>query len=155
MAAIPRCVMTDATTIPAIREREVEAATGERHVFRRLGVPSVLRLRLSSVPQRRHEDLTASLVARFAATSEATASTSRATPVLGPMLPIRWRSTAFAHRALPMPTELFNSSFPPTHEPAPEVLSYALNRFQESVQILASGEPDQATRDRLVAAYGS
>lgn len=160
----------DVLVVPDLRAKEEQAATGRRHVFRRRGVPSVLRVRLleGSTPR-----------AGLAYTVEAGGKTTQGTTdadgwVEAWLMPdaqsgelrIDGTGEAYAFQVgtvspvrtpLGIQTRLRNLGYlggRPGSAMTPDAAD-ALRAFQRARDLPSTGEPDEATLAALVQAHGS
>jgi len=160
----------DVLAVPDLRPKEVEAATGRRHVFRRRGVPSVLRVRLleGSAPR-----------AGLAYTVDAGGRTTQGTTdadgwveawlmpdaqsgelridATGETYPFTVGTVSPVGTPLGVQTRLRNLGYLAGRAGStlgPRAVE-ALRAFQRARDLPASGEPDEATLAALVDAHGS
>ncbi len=160
----------DVLVVPDLRPKEVEAATGRRHVFRRRGVPSVLRVRLleGSTPR-----------AGLAFTVDAGGRLTRGSTdadgwveawlmpdvqrgelridATGESYPFQVGTVSPVQTPLGVQTRLRNLGYlggRPTTAATPRAVE-ALRAFQRARDLPATGEPDEATLAALVDAHGS
>ncbi|MFO0590205.1 MAG: peptidoglycan-binding domain-containing protein [Polyangiaceae bacterium] len=163
----------DAVFVPDIRPKEVQAATGRRHTFRRKGVPEQLRIRFGSASNPRAGvpyELTIDGVTVAGKTSSAGEVTSYLAPnaregelVLRPEGAPEERYVLALRELDPIDTlrgakqRLRNLGYPPGEmdEAATPEFVAAMNDFQAAAKLPKTDAIDAATRDALLAAHGT
>jgi hypothetical protein len=159
----------DVVVVPDLLGKQVTCGTAQRHVFRRKGVPTPLRIRLLADGQPR-KDLPYRLVVdgrpiRTGTTTDdgmiegwVDPTAKRAVVVVETEVALEEYEVLLGHLD-PVTTEdgvrqrLSNLGY--IEDDGPDALESALRSFQLDEHIEPTGDPDGATQERLVSVHGS